>query len=585
MPAHADYTNRSSFGDILNHDEVVVPDLGEVARKSPLQELGVTGLKRAAGFVDEEFLPALRGRKAIKVYQEMSSNDPIVGALLFAITQLLRQVTWTVEGPDNTPGSKQAVEFVESCKDDMSHTWEDMIAEIMSMLVYGWSWHEIVYKRRIGPWEKDPRRRSKYSDGLIGWRKIPIRAQETMIRWVFDESGGIKGMVQLAPPQYKTTLLPIERSLLFRPSTFKGNPEGMSVLRTAYRPWFFKKRLEEFEAIGVERDLAGMPVAKVPSSYMNAPATSKEAKVFAAFKKMVSNVRRDEHEGLVLPVEFDRETKQPLFDFELMSSGGARQFDTTSIIQRYEQRILMTVLADFIMVGHQQTGSYALHVDKTGIFRAALNAWAESIAEVFNRYAIPRLFEVNGIKLPELPRIKPTNVDPPDLTQLSQFMTSMGGLGMEWFPDPDLEKFLREVAHLPELPAEVLEIRRQMAQQTQVMNYATNRMEYLGLQQKAQMVAQGMSPEQAQMTSEAPTAERAAQEEMAQYKGHAIATRDPEVKAAEYEEAKAMEDQEERAFAREQQGKEMDAKRSIEQEKAKARLAPKKPVAPAKKGK
>ena len=74
-------------------------------------------------------------------------------------------------------------------------------------------------------------------------------------------------------------------------------------------------------------------------------------------------------------MEYDRDTKQPLFDFQLMSSGGARQFDTNAIIQRYEQRILMSVLADFILVGHQAQGSYALHTDKSGTQRAGQALW------------------------------------------------------------------------------------------------------------------------------------------------------------------------------------------------------------------
>jgi hypothetical protein len=53
-------------------------------------------------------------------------------------------------------------------------------------------------------------------------------------------------MVQMAPPRYQTTVIPIEKSLLFRTSIAKGNPEGVSLLRTAYRSWYFKKRLEEF---------------------------------------------------------------------------------------------------------------------------------------------------------------------------------------------------------------------------------------------------------------------------------------------------------------------------------------------------
>jgi hypothetical protein len=495
-----------------NIDDGMIKEMA-VPNGGPLEILGSSGLKRAAGIIDEEFLPALRGRKAVKVYQEMSLNDPTVGAMLFSITQLLRQIEWRVEAADNTPDATEAKDFVDECMNDMSHTWDDMISDILTCLVYGWSWHEIVYKKRIGPWEKDPKKRSKFSDGKIGWRKISIRSQETLLRWVFDDDGGIRAMVQLAPPSYQTVVIPIERSLLFRTDNAKGNPEGVSLLRRAYRPWFFKKRLEEFEAIGVERDLAGLPVAKVPASYMDAPEGSRERKVFDAYKKMVSNVRRDEHEGLVLPNQYDRNTKQPLFEFELMSSGGSRTFDTNSIIQRYEQRILMTVLADFILVGHEGTGSYSLHVDKTGIFRSALNTMAQMVADTFNRYAIPRLFDLNGWRPESLPKIVPANVDPPDITQLSSFMAAMGGLGMEWFPDADLEEYLRETARLPKMADEQLEIRRMMSEQYSHMSYAEQQMQFMGLKHKAEMVENGgYSPEQADASQQNPNDEQVAQQ-------------------------------------------------------------------------
>lgn len=493
------------YGELLSGDDM---PLGEVkVNQSPLHEIGDTGLKRAAGMIDEEFLPALRGRKAIKVFREMSLNDPTVSSMLFAIEQLLRQVEWTVISDDQSPKGQEAVEFVESCMEDMSHTWADMVAEALSFITYGWSWHEIVYKKRVGPWEKDPSRRSKHTDGRYGWRKIPIRSQETLLRWMFDEDGGIRAMVQMPPPSYAQRVIPIERSLLFRAKQSKGNPEGVSLLRGAYRPWFFKKRLEEFEAIGVERDLAGMPVARVPADYMKAPKGSDRNKTYLAFKKMVQNVRRDEHEGLVIPREFDAETKQDLFDFELMSSGGGRTFDTNALITRYEQRILMTVLADFIMLGSNQTGSYAMHVDKTGIFRAALNSLANVIADAFNRHAIPKLFSLNGWQPEHLPRIKPTNVDPPNLGELSTFMSTMSGLGMEFFPNPDLEKFLLNIAHLPELPEEVLEMRREMAEESQMQAFMQSKMQGTGVGQKAEMVEGGMTPEQAEASAATPIEE------------------------------------------------------------------------------
>ena len=115
-------------------------------RVSPLIELGVTGIKRTSGYIDEEFLPALRGRKAVRVYREMSANDSMVGALLFAIDKLVREVDWKVVPANQDEEAVNASEFLESCKDDMSHSWDDFIGEVLSMLTYGWSWHEIVYK-------------------------------------------------------------------------------------------------------------------------------------------------------------------------------------------------------------------------------------------------------------------------------------------------------------------------------------------------------------------------------------------------------------------------------------------------------
>jgi hypothetical protein len=331
----------------------------------------------------------------------------------------------------------------------------------------------------------------------------------------------------MAPPLYKTTVLPIDRSLLFRTSIAKGNPEGVSLLRNAYRSWYFKKRLEEFEAIGVERDLAGMPVARVPAEYLKAQPGTDKHKTVQAFKNMVRGVRRDENEGLVLPSLFDPDTKQQLFEFELLSAGGSRTFDTNSIIQRYEQRILMSVLADFILLGHQGTGSYAMHTDKTGIFRAALNSIAKSIADTLNRHAVPRLFKLNAWQLDELPKFEPTNVDPPDLTQLSSFISATAAAGMQWFPDPDLEKFIREIARLPEMTDEAVEYKRQMLSQEQTMAFAEGQMGLLGMRQKAEMAASGFSPEQAQQMAEATPTELQAQQAEGEMEAQAVRQQHP----------------------------------------------------------
>jgi len=491
--------------DGLNATPADLQALEELKSVSPFMELGSTGLKRAGGYIDEQFLPQLRGRKAVQVFKEMSENDPLVGSMIFVVDRLLRNIEWRVEPAGKSKDDADAAKLVETCMDDMSHTWKDFISEALTCVVYGWSWHEIVYKRRVGPWEKDSSRRSKYTDGMIGWRKMPIRAQETLLRWAFDDTGDVSAMIQLAPPRYETKVLPIERSLLFRYRHLKGNPEGMSMLRNSYRPWYMKKRLEEYEAVGVERDLAGLPIVKVPAEFLRAKPGSQQAQTVEAFKRMVKSVRRDEQEGIVFPMAYDQDSKQPLYSFELMGGGGSRSFNTDAIIQRYEQRILMTILADFIMVGHQGAGSYSLHTDKTGIFRTSLNSIAGSIADTLNRYAIPRLFAANGWKLAELPKIVPGDVDSPDINQLASFMSSMASTGVTWFPDPTMENFVRDAARLPKLNKEEEERRRQMQMRSEATQFAQANTAYLQAKQQfvqAEMMDQQPPEVQAQMQAQ-----------------------------------------------------------------------------------
>lgn len=489
-----------------------VQSLGEVRlleEASPWLELGSSGLKRAAGYIDEEFLPHLKGPKAVKIFREMGDNDPITGSMLFAIQQLLRGVQWSVEPGGKSRVDAMAAKLVETAMDDMSMSWDGTMMEILSCLRYGWSWHEIVYKRRVGPWEKDPSTRSKYTDGLVGWRKMPLRSQETLLRWIFDETGDVAAMVQMAAPDYQTRVLPLNRSLLFRFGHTKNNPEGFSILRTSYRPWYYKKRIEELESVGIERDLAGLPMVTVPTSYLSASKSSEQGKMVEGLRKMVRSVRRNEQEGVIFPVEYDQDTKQKLFDFQLLSSGGARQHNTDAIIRRYEERQLMTILADFIMVGHQQTGTYNLHVDKTGIFREALNATARNIAEVFNRHAIPRLFAANGWRLEALPKIVPGNVDAPNLNELSSFLSTTAGLGFTWGPDADMEKFLRNAAGLPELGEDELAVRRREARIDEAARYAEQQTRYMAA--RSQLV-QAQAAEDALMAGE-PTPELMAQQQ------------------------------------------------------------------------
>lgn len=446
--------------------------------KAGFNELGRSGLKHFSGTVYEEFLPQLQGLRGMQIYREMRENSAPIGAMFFAVESLLRSVDWSVEPASEKRKHIDAAEFLEECMDDMSHTWEDFVSEILSMLIYGWSYFEIVYKRRKGS-KASPA--SQFDDGKVGWRKFGIRSQETLYRWEIDETGGIKGMWQYPVPgtpynsrSGATVFIPIDKGLLFRTTSAKNNPEGRSMLRNAYRPWYFGKRIEEIEAIGVERDLAGMPIAKVPIQLLSQNRTDEETATFNYIKDVVTRVKNDEQGGIIWPKAIDPDTKEDLFEFELLSAGGGKRFETGEIIQRYMQQQVMTVLADFILLGHENVGSFALSSDKTEIFAVALGSWLDMIEGVINRHAIPRLFELNDFDTKDgFPQVRHGDIEKPDIQQLGAFLTSLAGAGAPLFPDLVLENRLREMADLPPVDEEE---REKMMEEQALMGAQQNAM-------------------------------------------------------------------------------------------------------------
>jgi len=188
--------------------------------------------------------------------------------------------------------------------------------------------------------------------------------------------------------------------------------------------------------------LAGLPVITVPDGIdiwgTNDP---RMLAIKTAAETLVRSVRRDQNEGIVLPFGWE---------FKLTTTGGSRQFDTSAIINRYDQRIAITLLADIVMLGADKVGSFALADVKKGLLATALEAILESIAGVFNRHAVPRLFSYNSFPgLLKYPKLISGEVETPDLNELGNFIQKLAGAKMPLFPDEDLENYLRSTASMP----------------------------------------------------------------------------------------------------------------------------------------
>lgn len=405
-------------------------------------ELGSAGLKQWGGILEEEFLRELRGEKGIKTYREMSRNDGIVGASLFAYTTLAKEVAFRVDSASEGDVQADAVaEFVRGALfEDMNLSWRDLLAEIFSFLTYGWSYFEVVYKRRSG---QTAEVRSRFTDGKVGWQKWAIRGQDTLYAWDIDATGGVNGMTQRTAQNPAPVLIPIQKALLFRTTMERGSPEGVSILRTAYTSWYAKRRLGVVRGIGIERDLAGMPMLTPPDKVdIWNPNDAQAVTLRANAERLVRNIRRDEHEGIVKPFGWT---------LELLSSSGARQFDITEVIAQLNAEIAISMMTDFMLVGHEQVGARSMRIEARDTFSHACSSFLDNICDIINRFAIPKLVALNGWSEELCPTLAHGPVAEISLTDLMAFIEKTTAAGL-LFPDPGLEQHLRERAQLPPAP-------------------------------------------------------------------------------------------------------------------------------------
>lgn len=223
-------------------------------------------------------------------------------------------------------------------------------------------------------------------------------------------------------------------------------PTHNSVLRSMYEAYYYVSNIQEIEGIGLERDLAGLPIIYLGKGCSLTGANSD----YELAKDLVRNIRRDEQEGIVIPKpKLGMGESGEGMLLELLSSSGGRQFDTGEIINRWDQRKAMALLAQFIMLGMERVGSYALSRHQGDFFNLAVSAWADGIAQTVNRHAVFRLFRANTFRLTELPRLSHSAVGVPDLEELARYVNALVGAEV-LTPDEELERYLREAAQFPE---------------------------------------------------------------------------------------------------------------------------------------
>lgn len=401
--------------------------MGDTPERFKLSEAGYLGLNIFAGISQDELKKELNFPMSVQTYKQMSYHGTINSALTLFDT-LVSKADWKFKAPkDATAAELDQARIINEMMNDLEgQTWSDFISDALSANIYGFSVHEKVYRRRTKS------NGSKYDDGLIGWKKLPIRNQETIHRFLFSDDGndiiGVRQDLSMVNDPYNrygdrkslVVVLPRSKIMLFRTGRHKGDPYGKSPLRDAYLAWRFLSVIEEIEANGVAKDLAGLPVLKLPPQYLAADASPDQKAIRAYYENVMRNLQVNQQSALILPQAYDQDTRQPLFSLELLSLNGSKAMDTSKIKEYYKNLILTSLFADLLTMGQTGGGSFALGQIKSSLSGSAAEAMLKKITQVINDDLIRQTYELNGWDTSRMGYMDFDNIQTEDLESFSK---------------------------------------------------------------------------------------------------------------------------------------------------------------------
>lgn len=438
-----------------------------------LGEIGSLGLSVFGGVTHSDLKRELNFPASVITYKKMSAHSSINSALTL-FDNIIGKAKWNMVPPkDASEEEKQQCKIVEEMMHDMEGTWPEFIRDVLSMNMFGFSVHEKVYRKRYTS------NGSKYNDGIIGWKKLPIRAQETIEKFIFSSDGndilGVKQNLSGISDQYnrfsdrvnKEVVLPRNKIMLFRSGKHRGDPFGKSPLRDAYLAWRFLTALEDLEATSVSKDVSGIPVLSIPPQYLSEDASPSQKAIKAYYENALRNLQMNQQTAFLLPLAYDEVSKQPLFKLELLSMDGKKAFDLNKIKDYYKNLIVTSLFSEVTQMGQTQVGSFALGSLKNSITGVAAETMIKVIAEVLNKELIQQTYELNGWDVTRCGTLDYDGIDDTDLESVSKAFQRYSSTGLLEL-DREVLNSVRNSLGIDELPVD-------LAPQTEILTGNTSK--------------------------------------------------------------------------------------------------------------
>ena len=411
----------SDVKELLRHyDLVEVQDDYIVVAERPKQlaqqnktitELGSAG-SQYYRMGSSEYNPKWMGLTGLRQVDEMRRGDGQVKAILRLVKTPVLAGSWYMEPASEKKRDQKIAEFVwNNLTKWMSVSFPQFLMESLASLDFGWYCFEKVYTFR---------------DDKVIWKKFAPRHPMDAGDWEFDSNGGPNGIWY---PKYgggdEEIFIPINRLLVFTNDKEGGNWEGTSILRPAYKHWFYKDNLYKIDAIQKERHGVGVPIIKLPPNWADGDKRIAET--------LGSNLRSNEKAHVVLP---------PGWDILMLKLEG-QPVNIMDSIEHHDKLMARSVLGHFM---NRDTSTEDTATQE--MFLKAIRYIADQVRDVINKYAIPELVGYNW-NVDEFPELRVRRIgETVDWRTISFALRNFVGANIIQ-PDEALEKHIRSEMDLP----------------------------------------------------------------------------------------------------------------------------------------
>lgn len=388
----------------------------------------------------------LRQGKAFQTYRDMKLDGIISGGMSF-LKGIISKKTPKIGYTEGMSASERRLvdALNKSLYDNEDYTAQQYLSNWLTSLDYGVSLNEVVLKRVQGNMVFD----------VIS----PIHVT-TVDKFIFTK-GRLKEL-KLLPADNDGILVmedsgkPVsvsgEKVMMVRNEPSADFPLGKSLLYGAYTSWKVKKILQEYEAIGVAKNLSGVMKLKIPSEYINKYLTDPGSEEALYVQNMIetAEVLHAGKGSYALLASDVNSNGVSLFEMDTIggTGGNAQNFNVGAVIERYNREIMLAMQTSVLAMGQEGGGgSFALSDNQTNFLTLFIEYIRSEIDSGFKK-ALRLAYRANGLPTENLPSLvwpEIQTLDWDEFTKGWNRLLQAGGVTAT----EDLETFFRDFGGAP----------------------------------------------------------------------------------------------------------------------------------------